>query len=362
MIGLQEIVKLNSFSIFQGKNAHKMAEWEALLRSAIESVSDTKDPDERFVWVIAKSMVGCFIGLFVKQKLLSRIKELKTTKIKTGLGGSAGNKGAVIVRFQLDDTNVMLMNCHLMSGKNKGSKRTDELNFIFDNAFKGEVKNRRYCLENHQVVFIFGDLNYRICLPNEQVRALVDQRNYAPLKAADELLTAVKAHRQSTELQYQFYREFEEGEIEFRPTYKYDKRSDKYDSSKKQRTPSWYDRILWRRNPKVVQQVFGCIQEMNFSDHRPVFAQFEVSVSKIMSDLTAKMEEQFFENMRFQSLYVFGKKRPALEECVDEEERKSLEVLDEQLNRFSQNSENRYSENPLVPLIEEADDEEVDPS
>ena len=74
--------------------------------------------------------------------MLSRIKDLKTTKIKTGLGGSAGNKGAVIVRFNIDDTSVLLMNCHLMSGKNKGSKRTDELNFIFDNAFKSESKNR----------------------------------------------------------------------------------------------------------------------------------------------------------------------------------------------------------------------------
>ena len=87
-------------------------------------------------------MVGCFIGLFVKQKLLGRIKDLKTTKIKTGLGGSSGNKGSVIVRFKVDDTSILLMNCHLMSGKNKGSKRTDELNFIFDNAFKNDAKNR----------------------------------------------------------------------------------------------------------------------------------------------------------------------------------------------------------------------------
>jgi hypothetical protein len=72
------------------------------------------------VWVIAKSMVGCYIGLFVKQRLLGRISDLKATKIKTGLGGSSGNKGAVLVRFNLDNTSVMLMNCHLMSGKNKG--------------------------------------------------------------------------------------------------------------------------------------------------------------------------------------------------------------------------------------------------
>lgn len=70
------------------------------------------------------------------------MKDLKTTKIKTGLGGSSGNKGSVIVRFNLDDTSIMLMNCHLMSGKGKGSKRTDELNFIFDNAFKNDGKNR----------------------------------------------------------------------------------------------------------------------------------------------------------------------------------------------------------------------------
>lgn len=99
---------------------------------------------EKYVWVIAKSMVGCFIGLFVKRKLLqgNRIKDLMATKIKTGLGGSAGNKGAVIVRFKLDDTNMMFLNCHLMSGKGKGSKRTDEINFIFDNAFKSESKSR----------------------------------------------------------------------------------------------------------------------------------------------------------------------------------------------------------------------------
>lgn len=145
MVGLQEIVKLNSFSIFQGKNKSKMNEWELILRNAIETASlqaHTQDLEEKYVWVVAKVMVGCFIGLFVKHKLLQRITELKTTKIKTGLGGSAGNKGAVIVRFKLDDTNIMLLNCHLMSGKGKGSKRTDEINFIFDNAFKNESKSR----------------------------------------------------------------------------------------------------------------------------------------------------------------------------------------------------------------------------
>ena len=140
VVGLQEIVKLNAMSIFGGKNKTKLAEWEQLIRSTIESIYKSRDPDEQFVWVIAKAMVGCFIGLLVKNRLFKteRLKDLYATKIKTGLGGSSGNKGAVIVRFKLDDTTIALVNCHLMSGKNKGSKRTDEVNFIFDNAFKNE--------------------------------------------------------------------------------------------------------------------------------------------------------------------------------------------------------------------------------
>ncbi len=103
---------------------------------------------DKYVFVIAKSMVGCFIGLFVKAKILSRMRDLKTTKIKTGMGGGTGNKGAVILRFKLDDTSIMLMNCHLMSGKKKGMKRTEELNMIFENAFKTEEVNRVILLLN----------------------------------------------------------------------------------------------------------------------------------------------------------------------------------------------------------------------
>jgi len=97
-------------------------------------------------------MVGCFIGLFVKNKLLAgRFRDIKTTKIKTGLSGSAGNKGAVIIRFKLDDSNIALVNCNLQSGGNKGTLRTDEINYIFDNAFKEEPDGKVRI--NHDISF-----------------------------------------------------------------------------------------------------------------------------------------------------------------------------------------------------------------
>lgn len=52
------------------------------------------------------------------------------------------------------------------------------------------------------MVFIFGDLNYRICLPNDQVRKHVKAKDYPKLKEADELLQAFKIYKGSDELQY----------------------------------------------------------------------------------------------------------------------------------------------------------------
>ena len=40
---------------------------------------------------------------------------------------------------------------------------------------------------------------------------------------------------------------FQEGPVDFGPTYKYDLFSDDYDTSEKQRIPAWTDRVLWRR-------------------------------------------------------------------------------------------------------------------
>ena len=87
-------------------------------------------------------MVGCYLGIFVKAKLVSRIGEVLVSKIKTGVWGSTGNKGAVVGRMKIDDTSILFMNCHLMSGKNKGKLRIDEINYIFDNAFKDEGLNK----------------------------------------------------------------------------------------------------------------------------------------------------------------------------------------------------------------------------
>jgi hypothetical protein len=100
VVGLQEMVKLNALSVFQGKDRARILKWEKMLKECIDEQFRNEDPEEQLQWVTAKCMVGCFIGLFVKRKILNdRFKDFKTDKIKTGMGGSTGNKGAVILRF-----------------------------------------------------------------------------------------------------------------------------------------------------------------------------------------------------------------------------------------------------------------------
>jgi hypothetical protein len=72
--------------------------------------------------------------------------------------------------------------------------------------------------------------------------------------------------------------------IDFLPTYKYDKNSYSYDTSKKMRVPSWTDRILWyvdeEAHLKIITPILYERRESLFSDHRPVVAYFELNSHK----------------------------------------------------------------------------------
>lgn len=111
------------------------------------------------------------------------------------------------------------------------------------------------------------------------------------------------------------FKGFSEGPVHFQPTYKFDKNSNTYDSSKKQRIPSWTDRIVYRSNvhpsphqptnqhlprsrnrrltscphllctliqhsqsdAKMKLIAYDSVDTIRTSDHRPVYAVFEVS-------------------------------------------------------------------------------------
>uniref|UniRef100_A0A2K5D8G8 Inositol polyphosphate-5-phosphatase J n=1 Tax=Aotus nancymaae TaxID=37293 RepID=A0A2K5D8G8_AOTNA len=82
---------------------------------------------------------------------------------------------------------------------------------------------------------------------------------------------------------------FQEGPLNFAPTFKFDVGTNKYDTSAKKRKPAWTDRILWKVKPpgggpspsgreshrlQVTQHSYRSHMEYTVSDHKPVAAQF----------------------------------------------------------------------------------------
>lgn len=94
--------------------------------------------------------------------------------------------------------------------------------------------------------FLIGDMNFRINHPNAEVRSMItDYQNYETngnVHGVSEILSKLLSYDQLTKSKKSndILEKYEEGEITFLPTYKYDLYSNIYDTSKKQRVPSWY--------------------------------------------------------------------------------------------------------------------------
>ena len=124
-----------------------------------------------------------------------------------------------------------------------------------------------------------GDMNYRIDQRREAVVAAIRAGDLQQLVIHDQLRKEMKFNRGFR------LRTFFEGPLDFVPTYKYDRRSDEYDTSEKRRAPAWCDRILWRsREPDRVQQLHYRRYEANVSDHRPISAAFRISVKSVSEE------------------------------------------------------------------------------
>lgn len=140
------------------------------------------------------------------------------------------------------------------------------------------------CSSAHQVS---GDMNYRIDHRRDAIITAVRGHDLASLLSHDQLLREIKFNHACR------LRGFSEGPLTFPPTYKYDRRSDEYDSSEKRRPPAWCDRVLWKSNvPSQVHQLHYQRYEANVSDHRPISAGFTVKVKSIKHDMRQRVKAE----------------------------------------------------------------------
>ncbi|XP_011618302.2 inositol polyphosphate 5-phosphatase K isoform X1 [Takifugu rubripes] len=254
-----------------------------------------------FVKVTSIRMQGLLLLLFAKQIHLPYIQKIQATYTRTGIFGYWGNKGGVSVRFSFYGHMVCFLNCHLAAHMNYALQRVDELEYILE-AQDFDLTDTPH-IRDHKVVFCFGDLNFRISDHGLHfIRSSINSGRLNLLWSKDQL-TTMKAKEP-------FLQEFEEGQLNFKPTYKFDRNSENYDTSGKKRKPAWTDRILWRIKPKspppeeeeqeeqeetastsadqgpdeypllVTQDKYTSLMSYGVSDHKPVVASFSLELRK----------------------------------------------------------------------------------
>jgi hypothetical protein len=243
------------------------------------------------------------IAVFVKCELQQHMSMVQKAHKATGIGGVIGNKGGVVVAFEICGTSLAFVNCHLAAheGQQFLEKRNHDIGQIIHGVAHGGIKRGNDELMNdfttsYHHCFWFGDLNYRIDLniangggkegeeidaeiQKVQVRELVQRKDWMGLMSSDEL-----SHQRQQQL---VFAGFDEHPIRFAPTFKVQKgkcSTDPYKAFQAKRIPSYCDRVLFRsmgRRRSALRCIrYSSIPEITSSDHKPVHAHFELDILK----------------------------------------------------------------------------------
>ena len=171
--------------------------------------------------------------------------------------------------MHVGQTSVCFVCLHLPPHDGERQTRNTAWNHVYQQTvFPSDPKT----ISLHDQVFVLGDLNYRITGRDSQsVRQSVADGQLSSLMLDDELL------REMGSDQDRAFHDFTEGAITFAPTYKYDVGTNDFDSSYKNRSPAWTDRVLFR-GPGIHQISYASHPHVTASDHKPVTALFQSTV------------------------------------------------------------------------------------
>ncbi|XP_072515061.1 inositol polyphosphate 5-phosphatase K [Salminus brasiliensis] len=244
-----------------------------------------------YVLVASQRMQGVLLLVFSKFCHLPFLRGVQTQSTRTGLGGYWGNKGGVSARMMVFGHPVCFLNCHLPAHMRNLEQRVEDFESILQQQqFEGGAA---VGVLDHDVVFWFGDLNFRIDDYDIHVVKSAIENNKLPLLWERDQLNMAKNSESVLD-------GFMEGPLNFPPTYKFDVGTHTYDTSAKKRKPAWTDRILWRLRrtgspvpshsaalqrgltswlggaTRVTQHFYRSHMGFTVSDHKPVSAFFSL--------------------------------------------------------------------------------------
>uniref|UniRef100_A0A3P8RWK4 Inositol polyphosphate-5-phosphatase Ka n=1 Tax=Amphiprion percula TaxID=161767 RepID=A0A3P8RWK4_AMPPE len=321
VIGLQEVysgpLRIVSDIVFDDP-------WSQLFMSTLAP--------RNYVKVSSMRMQGLLLLFFSKLEHVPFIRDIQATYTRTGIFGYWGNKGGVSIRLSFYGHMLCFLNCHLAAHMKYASERVDEFEYIM-NTQTFDCKKAPQIVD-HRLLFWFGDLNFRIEDHGMHfVRSCINKETYNLLWSKDQLTMMKKKE--------QMLQEFDEGPLDFQPTYKFDLNSDTYDSSGKKRKPAWTDRILWRLRPKVSlpdeqdenkveldaktlkqleedeeyplkirQDFYTSNMEYSISDHKPVVGIFTLELRKMYKTPLVRLQPEGDWSADIDAMVVYSPLQP----------------------------------------------------
>lgn len=259
---------------------------EAWTETIVEALHAASDREVYYKKLKMVQLVGLILLVLVKDKHTDYITHVRLSLTRTGAMRVLGNKGSVGMRATIYGRRFLFIAAHFAAHQHNEQRRTlnyhsavadlrfempantdDEsevlrtfgaarsVSYSFEESkVKGQATWARLfsalgervsmgvenqVLDQHDYVFFLGDLNSRLhALSSGEIRQGINDRDYDYLLCHDELRQGMVSG--------EIFDGFQEQWIAFAPTYKYDRGTDSYDTSRKKRDPAWCDRVVYR--------------------------------------------------------------------------------------------------------------------
>lgn len=311
----------------------------AAMDGFVEGMLSALGGDDEFVHLAGVSLEpGGWIQMevFLRRELLPLVSDVRRDAVSCGIGNVFGNKGSVGVAFTCAGAELCFLNAHLAAHTEKVKQRNADYHRIVrtmfaprvgsqngsissskavrkpkakanavapadapdetgalkphtpidphrptpetPSRFGGLLKRRAWtAAERFDMCVFMGDLNYRVEGNRRAVDVLLENDMMDVMLSNDQLGIEKAAGRA--------FSGWSEAELKFPPTYKLNRgTADVYDTSAKQRVPSWTDRVLWRTKTggKVRcnngADVYTSAKGIRTSDHLPVVARIKTTI------------------------------------------------------------------------------------
>ncbi|XP_025917936.1 72 kDa inositol polyphosphate 5-phosphatase isoform X2 [Apteryx rowi] len=249
-------------------------EWEIRLQ-------ETLGPHYVMLYSAAHGVL--YMSVFIRRDLIWFCSEVEYATVTTRIVSQIKTKGALGICFTFFGTSFLFITSHFTSGDSKVNERKmDYSKTIQALALPRNVPDTNpYRSSSSDVttrfdeVFWFGDFNFRLNKDRETVDSILKQnleKDMSKLLEYDQLISEMSRGS--------IFKGFQEADIHFCPSYKFDIGKDSYDTTSKQRTPSYTDRVVYRSRHKddIHAVKYSSCPVIKTSDHRPVFALFRVKV------------------------------------------------------------------------------------